>query len=144
MNYFRSFDGGSTRIKGVKTLYFTGAGTFPQFSAGHRNLSLYPHPNCLLRDRQHSCLHRIMCDFWSTFGAFSSPEAAIHLASAMDRDLWPAPIFSPRFTDFRSFCAVSCLYQNGGPGNKFWTRNSKFQRHHIERKTIRSFKAVSS
>ena len=30
------------------------------------------------------------------------------------------------------------------PGNKFWTRNSKFQRHHIERKTIRSFKAVSS
>ena len=54
---------------------------------------------------------------------FSSPEAAIHLASAMDRDLWPAPIFSPRFTDFRSFCAVSYLYQNGGPGNKFWTRN---------------------
>ena len=26
--------------------------------------------------------------------AFSSPEAAIHLASAMDRDLWPAPIRS--------------------------------------------------
>ena len=25
---------------------------------------------------------------------FSSPEAAIHLASAMDRDLWPAPIRS--------------------------------------------------
>ena len=25
---------------------------------------------------------------------FSSPEAAIHLASAMDRDLWPAPIHS--------------------------------------------------
>ena len=67
---------------------------------------------------------------------FSSPEAAIHLASAMDRDLWPAPIFSPRFTDFRSFCAVSYFYQNGGPGNKFWTRNSKFQRHHIKRKTI--------
>ena len=39
MNYFQSFDGGSTRIKGMKTLYFTGAGTFPQFSAGHRNLS---------------------------------------------------------------------------------------------------------
>ena len=67
---------------------------------------------------------------------FSSPEAAIHLASAMDRDLWPTPIFSPRFTDFRSFCAVSYFYQNGGPGNKFWTRNSKFQRHHIKRKTI--------
>ena len=64
--------------------------------------------------------------------AFSSPEAAIHLASAMDRDLWPAPIFSPRFTDFRSFCAVSYFYQNGGPGNKFWTRNSKFQRHHMK------------
>ena len=28
----------------------------------------------------------------------------------MDRDLWPAPIFSPRFTDFRSFCAVSSLF----------------------------------
>ena len=68
MNYFRSFDGGSTRIKGVKTLYFTGVGTFPQFSAGHRNLSLYPRPNCLLRERQHSCLHRIMCDLRSTFG----------------------------------------------------------------------------
>ena len=26
--------------------------------------------------------------------SFSSPEAAIHLASAMDRDLWPAPIRS--------------------------------------------------
>ena len=62
----------------------------------------------------------------------------------MDRDLWPAPIFSPRFTDFRSFCAVSYFYQNGGPGNKFWTRNSKFQRHHIKKKTIWSFKAVSS
>ena len=48
--------------------------------------------------------------------AFSSPEAAIHLASAMDRDLWPAPIFSPRLTDFRSFCAVSCFYQNRGSG----------------------------
>ena len=59
MNYFRSFDGGSTRIKGVKTLYFTGAGTFPQFSAGHRNLSLYPRPNCLLRERQHSCDIRV-------------------------------------------------------------------------------------
>ena len=57
--------------------------------------------------------------------AFSSPEAAIHLASAMDRDLWPAPIFSPRFTDFRSFCAVSYFYQNGAPDNIFWTRNSK-------------------
>ena len=68
MNYFRSFDGGSTRIKGVKTLYFTGAVMFPQFSAGHRNLSLYPRPNCLLRERQHSCLHRIMCDLRSTFG----------------------------------------------------------------------------
>ena len=58
--------------------------------------------------------------------SFSSPEAAIHLASAMDRDLWPAPIFSPRFTDFRSFCAVSYLYQNGGPGNKFWTKIQNF------------------
>ena len=26
------------RIKGVKTLYFSGAGTFSQFSTGHRNL----------------------------------------------------------------------------------------------------------
>ena len=39
------------RIKGVKTLYFSGAGTFPQFSAGHRNLS-YPRPNSLPRERQ--------------------------------------------------------------------------------------------
>ena len=41
---------------------------FPQFSAGHRNLSMYPRPKCLLRERQHSCLHRIMCDLRSTFG----------------------------------------------------------------------------
>jgi len=68
MNYFRSFDGGSATIKGVKTLYFSCAGTFPQFSAGHRNLPLYPRPNCLLRERQYSCLHRIMCDFQSTLG----------------------------------------------------------------------------
>ena len=45
-DYFRSFDGGSVRIKSVKTLYFSGAGTFPQFSAGHRNLS-YPCPKSL-------------------------------------------------------------------------------------------------
>ena len=51
-NYFRSFDGGSVRIKGVKTLYFSGAGTFPQFSNGHRNLFCYPRPSCLLRERQ--------------------------------------------------------------------------------------------
>ena len=38
MNYFRGFDGGSARIKAVKTLYFSSAGTFPQLSAGHRNL----------------------------------------------------------------------------------------------------------
>ena len=84
--------------------------------------------------------------------AFSSLEAAIHLASAMDRDLWPAPIFSPRFTDFRLFCAVSCFYQNGRSckhrsiawGAKFWTGNSKFQRHHIGIKIVRGFKAVSN
>ena len=35
MNYFQSFDGGSARIKGVKTSYFSTGGTFPQFSAGH-------------------------------------------------------------------------------------------------------------
>ena len=53
MNYFRGFDGGSARIKAVKTLYFSSAGTFPQFSAGHRNLPvMYPRPNCLLRERQ--------------------------------------------------------------------------------------------
>ena len=40
------------RIKGVKTSYFSGAGTFPQFSAGHRNLSCYPHPNSLPQERQ--------------------------------------------------------------------------------------------
>ena len=28
-------NGSSVRIKGVKTLYVSGAGTFPQFSAGH-------------------------------------------------------------------------------------------------------------
>ena len=59
--------------------------------------------------------------------SFLSPEDAIHLASAMDRDLRPAPIFSPRFTDFRSFCAVSCFYQNGRSGNKLWTRKSKYE-----------------
>ena len=68
MNYFQSFDGGSARIKGVKTLYFSGAGTFPRFSAGHRNLPLYPYSNSLLRERQYSCLHRIMCDLRSTLG----------------------------------------------------------------------------
>ena len=31
---------------------------------------------------------------WISLDTFSSPEAAIHLASAMDRDLWPAPIRS--------------------------------------------------
>ena len=51
-NYFRSFDGGSARIKGVKTLYFSSAGTFPKFYAGHGNLPLYPRPNCLLREGQ--------------------------------------------------------------------------------------------
>ena len=50
--HFRSFDGGSVRIKGVKSLYFSGAGTFPQFSAGHRNLSCYPRPNSLPQERQ--------------------------------------------------------------------------------------------
>ena len=39
------------RIKSVKTLYFSGAGTFPQFSAGHRNLS-YPCPNSLHAARE--------------------------------------------------------------------------------------------
>ena len=81
-------------------------------------------------------LHTRVGAMTSYISPFSSPEAAILLASATDRDLWPAPIFSPRFTDFRSFCAVSYFYQNGGPGNKFWTRNLKFQRHHIKRKTM--------
>ena len=82
MNYFRTFDGGSTRIKGVKTLYFTGAGTFPQFFAGHRNLSSYPRPNCLLRERQHSCLHRIMCDLRSTliFWCLPTVEALMRIS----------------------------------------------------------------
>ena len=40
------------KIKGVKTLYFSGAGMFPQFSAGHRNLSCYPRPNSMPRERQ--------------------------------------------------------------------------------------------
>ena len=52
MNYFQSFDSSSARIKGVKTLYFSGPGTFPQFSAGHGNLPCDPRPNCLLRERQ--------------------------------------------------------------------------------------------
>ena len=30
--------------------------------------------------------------------SFSSPEAAIHLASAMDLDLWPAPMCFPQFS----------------------------------------------
>ena len=46
------FGGGSARINGVKTLYSSSAGTFPQFSAGHRNLLLYPRPNCLLQEKQ--------------------------------------------------------------------------------------------
>ena len=78
MNYFRSFDGGSARIKGVKTLCFSGAGTFPQFSAGHRNLPCYPRPNCLLRERQFMS-HRIMCDFRSTLGV-STAEALMCLS----------------------------------------------------------------
>ena len=52
MNYFRSFDFGSVRMKGVKTLYFSSKGMFPQFSANHRNLPLYPRPNCLLQEGQ--------------------------------------------------------------------------------------------
>lgn len=40
------------RIEGVKTLYFPGAGTFLQFSAGHQNLSCYPSPHSLPRERQ--------------------------------------------------------------------------------------------
>ena len=61
---FRSFDGCYVRIKGVKTLYFPASEMFPQFSAAHRNLPLYPRPNCLLRD----AIHRIMWDFHSTLG----------------------------------------------------------------------------
>ena len=42
---------------------------------------------------RHTCINRsIAADHALAhaleFGAFSSPEAAIHLASAMDRDLW--------------------------------------------------------
>ena len=59
------------RIKGVKTLYFSGAGTFPNFL---RNLSCYPRPNSLPRERQlmscvptvHSCAFLLMVLFlWS-------------------------------------------------------------------------------
>ena len=41
--------------------------------------------------------------------SFLSPEDAIHSASTMDRDLWVAPIFSPRFTEIflRSFMLLS-------------------------------------
>ena len=64
MNYFWSFDGGSARIKGVKTLYFSVAGTFPQFSAGHQNLPLYPSPKCLLRERQFMSPQDHVCQHW--------------------------------------------------------------------------------
>ena len=32
---------------------------------------------------------------------------------SVDFSDFSAPILSPRFTDFRSLCAVSCFYQNG-------------------------------
>ena len=41
--------------------------------------------------------------FW--LATFSSREAALLLLSTKNRDLWPAPISSPRFLDFRSFYA---------------------------------------
>ena len=46
----------------------------------------------LMEDTFEVCVRRAKTETGS--GAFSSPEAAIHLASAMDRDLWPAPIRS--------------------------------------------------
>ena len=45
--------------------------------------------------------------FW--LATFSSPEAALLLVSTKNRDLWPAPISSPRFSDFRSFYAHSAF-----------------------------------
>ena len=41
--------------------------------------------------------------FWSA--TFSSWGAALLFVSTKNCDLWPAPIFSPRFSDFRSFYA---------------------------------------
>ena len=76
--HFRSFDGGSVRIKGVKTFYFSGAGTFPQFSAGHRNLSCYP-VQTPCRKRGNSCLNRIICDFQSTLRASTVHSCAFLL-----------------------------------------------------------------
>ena len=64
------------RIKDVKTSYFSGAGTFPQFSAGHRNLSCYPRPNSLPRERQ------FICDFRSTVGV-STVEALMRISIKM-------------------------------------------------------------
>ena len=66
------------KIKGVKTLYFSGAATFPQFSAGHRNLSIPIQTPC--RKRGNSCLNRIIYDFWSTLGV-STVEALMHIIS---------------------------------------------------------------
>ena len=58
----------------------------------------------------------------SPYCTFSFPEL---------RSSWPAPRIessgrfqfnSPRFTDFRSFCAVSISFQNGGPSQVSYTR----------------------
>ena len=56
----------------------TGAGMFPQFSAGHRNLSCYPHPNSLPREGQFMS-QQDLCDFRSTLGV-STVEAHMRIS----------------------------------------------------------------
>ena len=65
---------------------------------------------------------RLRDQVFSSGRAFSFPEL---------RSSWPAPRIessgrfqfdSPRFTDFRSFCAVSIFFQNGGPSQVSYTR----------------------
>ena len=58
------------------------------------NASLAHFVHKALKDEQLECIRRILChgrDFLAVLptGSFSSPEAAILLASATDRDLWP-------------------------------------------------------
>ena len=62
----------------MRTLYFSGASMFPQFSAGHRNLSCYPRAKCLPRERQFMS-QKDHVPLWSTPGV-STVEALMRIS----------------------------------------------------------------
>ena len=66
------------RIKGVRTLYLSGAATFPQFSACNRNLSCYPRPKCLQPERLFMS-QKDHVPLWSTPGV-STVEALMRIS----------------------------------------------------------------